>query len=115
MIVEMAIGDRVRTVSVVRKGALLHVTIDGRTHVVDARRVSDIGARRCWCGTATGDLPVRSIDASFAVQGARARATSTFTSRAHGAGPGPPVDVDDAPGRVVCAPGRRTPAPVRSA
>ena len=41
MIFEVAIGDRVRTVGIVRKGGLLHVDVDGRTHVVDARRVND--------------------------------------------------------------------------
>jgi biotin carboxyl carrier protein len=41
MIFDVAIGDRVRTVGIVRKGGLLHVDVDGRTHVVDARRVSD--------------------------------------------------------------------------
>ena len=41
MIFEIAVGGRLRTVSVIRKGALLHVTLDGATHVVDARRVSD--------------------------------------------------------------------------
>ena len=53
MIFEVAIGDRVRTVGVVRKGGLLHVDLDGRAHVVDARRVNDAvdvdagAARRC--------------------------------------------------------------------
>ena len=41
MIFEVAIGDKVRTVGIVRKGALLHVDLDGRTHIVDARRVND--------------------------------------------------------------------------
>ena len=67
MIFEVAIGDRVRTVSVVRKGAMLHVTLDGHTHVVDARRVSDSGLS-LLVQNGKGDLPVRSIDASFAVQ-----------------------------------------------
>lgn len=67
MIYEVAIGDRVRTVSIVRKGALLHVELDGRTHVVDARRVSDsiVSMLVQTEGTST---PARSIDASFASQ-----------------------------------------------
>ena len=66
MMFEVAVGDRVRTVSVVRKGARLHVMLDGRTHVVDARRVSDT-ALSLLVQNGTGDLPVQSIDASFAV------------------------------------------------
>ena len=65
MIFEVAVGDRVRTVSVVRKGALLHVTLDGHTHVVDARRVSDT-ALSLLVQNGKGDLPVQSIDAAFA-------------------------------------------------
>jgi biotin carboxyl carrier protein len=68
MIFEVAIGDRVRTVSVVRKGAVLHVTLDGHTHVVDARRVSD-SALSLLVQNGTGGLPVQSIDASFAAPG----------------------------------------------
>jgi len=67
MIFEVAIGDKVRTVGIVRKGALLHVDLDGRTHLVDARRLNDSevsmlvqldGAR----------APSRSVDAAFASQ-----------------------------------------------
>src|SRR5687767_10940538 len=65
MIFEVAVGDRVRTVSVVRKGPLLHVTLDGHTHVVDARRVSD-AALSLLVQNGKGDLPVQSIDAAFA-------------------------------------------------
>ena len=67
MIFEVAVGDRVRTVSVVRNGALLHVTLDGHTHVVDARRVSDT-ALSLLVQNGNGDLPVQSIDAAFAAQ-----------------------------------------------
>ena len=65
MIFEVAIGDRVRTVGIVRKGAMLHVDVDGRPHIVDARRVNDStvsmlvqldGARAA----------TRSVDAAFA-------------------------------------------------
>ena len=65
MIFEVAIGERVRSVSVVRKGALLHVEVDGRVHVVDARRVNDSAiSLLVQCGT--DGTPVRSIDAAFA-------------------------------------------------
>jgi biotin carboxyl carrier protein len=41
MIFHIAVGDRVRAVSVVRKDAMLHITLDGTPLIVDARRVSD--------------------------------------------------------------------------
>jgi biotin carboxyl carrier protein len=65
MIYEVAINDRVRTVSVVRKGALLHVELDGRTHIVDARRIDDsiVSMLVQLEGAAS---PSRSVDASFA-------------------------------------------------
>ena len=68
MIFEVAVGDRVRTVSVVRKGTLLHVTLDGQMHVVDAHRVSD-AALSLLVQNGEGGLPVRSIDAAFAEPG----------------------------------------------
>ena len=67
MIFDVAIGDRVRTVSVVRKGALLHVTLDGRLHVVDARRVNE-SAVSLLVQSGIEGTPVRSIDAAFAAQ-----------------------------------------------
>lgn len=70
MMFEVAVGDRVRSVSVVRKGALFHVTLDGRTHVIDARRVSD-SALSLLVPNGNGSLPVQSIDATFARQPAR--------------------------------------------
>ena len=82
MTFEIAVGGRLRTVSVVRKGALLHVTLDGATHVVDARRVSD-SALSLLVRNGKGDVPVRSIDASFAVQAPAGR----------GAGAGSDFDV----------------------
>ena len=69
MIFDVAVGDRVRTVSVVRKGGLLHVTLDGHPHLVDARRVSDT-ALSLLMQNGQGDLPVQSIDAAFAARGA---------------------------------------------
>ena len=67
MIFEVAVGDRVRTVGVVRKGALLHVELDGRTHVIDARRVNDaVISMLVQLGDASA--PSRSIDAAFATK-----------------------------------------------
>ncbi len=68
MTFEVAIGERLRTVSVVRKGALLHVAVDGKIHVVDARRVSDAVVSMLVQpdGAAAAS---RSVDASFAQQG----------------------------------------------
>jgi biotin carboxyl carrier protein len=65
MIFEVAIGDRVRTVGVARKGAVLHVELDGRTHVVDARRVND-AIISLLVQPEGGSMPSRSIDAAFA-------------------------------------------------
>jgi biotin carboxyl carrier protein len=65
MIFEVAIGDRVRTVAIVRKGALLHVDLDGRVHVIDARRINDASLSMLvqLDGAAS---PSRSVDAAFA-------------------------------------------------
>jgi len=66
MIFEVAIGDKLRTVGIVRKGGLLHVDLDGRTHIVDARRISDsVVSMLVQAGDAAA--PSRSIDAAFAV------------------------------------------------
>jgi biotin carboxyl carrier protein len=69
MIFDVAIGDRVRTVGIVRKGGLLLVDVDGRTHLVDARRVSEsiVSMLVQLDGAAT---PARSVDAAFAAHGA---------------------------------------------
>ena len=69
MIFDVAIGERVRTVAVVRKGALLHVDVDGRTHVVDARRVDEAVLSMLVQGADNG-TPARSIDAALASQAA---------------------------------------------
>ena len=65
MIYEVAIGDRVRTVGIVRKGGLLHVDLDGRLHLVDARRIDDsiVSMLVQLDGAAA---PARSVDAAFA-------------------------------------------------
>ena len=65
MMFEIAVGNRVRAVSVARKGALLHVTLDGQTHIVDARRVSD-SALSILIQNGHDSAAVRSIDAAFA-------------------------------------------------
>jgi biotin carboxyl carrier protein len=67
MIYEIAVGDRVRTVSVVRKGTLLQVTLDGQTRLVDARRVSD-SALSMLIQNGHDSQAVRSVDASFAIR-----------------------------------------------
>lgn len=65
MIFEVAIGDRVRTVGIARKGALLHVDIDGRTHVVDARRIND-AVISLLVQPEGGTMPSQSVDAALA-------------------------------------------------
>ncbi|HWI19574.1 MAG TPA: biotin/lipoyl-containing protein [Vicinamibacterales bacterium] len=67
MIFEVAIGDRVRTVGVTRKGAFLHVDVDGTTHIVDARRVSD-SVISMLVQPEGGEMPTQSVDASFAAR-----------------------------------------------
>ena len=65
MIFEVAIGDKVRSVGIVRKGGMLHVDIDGRTHIVDARRISD-SIVSMLVQRDGASAPSRSIDAAFA-------------------------------------------------
>lgn len=67
MIYEVAIGDRIRTVGIVRKGGLLHVDVDGRTHIVDARRVNE-SVLSMLVQRDGATAPSRSIDAAFATQ-----------------------------------------------
>jgi biotin carboxyl carrier protein len=67
MIFEVAIGDRVRTVGIARKGTVLHVELDGRTHVVDARRVND-AIVSLLVQPDGGSIPSRSVDVSFAAK-----------------------------------------------
>lgn len=67
MIFEVVIGERVRIVSVVRQGALLQVEVDGRIHMVDARRLND-SAMSLLVQSGTAGAPVRSIDAAFAAR-----------------------------------------------
>jgi len=67
MTFEVEIGDRIRTVAVVRKGGLLHVDLDGRTHIVDARRVSE-SVISMLVQHPDASTPSRSVDAAFATK-----------------------------------------------
>ena len=67
MIFEVVVGTGVKTVSVVRKGALLHVEVDGRVHLVDARRVGENGISML-VGAGADSVPVRSVDAALAAK-----------------------------------------------
>ena len=95
MIFEIAIGERVRTVSVVRKGAVLHVELDGMVHIVDARRI-DESALSLLVQSGSEGAPVRSIDVSFAVRGAGGRGPGEGDFDVHVAGRTVPVQVRQA-------------------
>jgi biotin carboxyl carrier protein len=69
MIFEVAVGDRVRTVGIVRKGGLLHVELDGRTHLVDARRINE-SVISLLVQRDGAEAPSRSVDAAFAAKSA---------------------------------------------
>ena len=65
MTFDVEVGEAVRTVTVHRKGLMLHVEIGGRTHVVDVRRVGNTTLSML---VSTGDAtrPVTSVDAALA-------------------------------------------------
>ena len=67
MTFEIEVGNQVRTVSVQRHGDLLHVTADGRTEVVDARRVGD-GELSLLLAREEGGDRIRSVDVTLATQ-----------------------------------------------
>ena len=69
MMFEVAVGDRVRTVGIVRKGGLLHVDLDGRTHLVDARRINE-SVVSLLVQLDGAEAPSRSVDAAFASKSA---------------------------------------------
>lgn len=68
MTFDVEVGESIRTVTVHRKGVLLHVDVGGRTHVVDVRRVGDATLSML---VSNGDAirPVTSVDASMTVNG----------------------------------------------
>lgn len=72
MTYEIEINDRVRAVSVVKNGDALHVTLDGTTHVIDARRV---GASALSMLLTSGSA-AQSIDATFATRPSEPGATT---------------------------------------
>ncbi len=65
MTFEIAAGSRVHTVSIARKGALLHVAVGDRTVVVDARRVGELELS-LLLSTEGSAQPVQSVDAALA-------------------------------------------------
>ena len=70
MIYEVAIGDRVRTIGIVRKDGLLHVDLDGQLHVIDARRINEsVVSMLVQLDGPADAAPTRSIDAAFATTG----------------------------------------------
>ena len=68
MTFDVQIGDAIRTVTVHRKGLLLHVDIGGRTHVVDVRRGGD-ATLSMLMSTGEATRPVISVDAAMAANG----------------------------------------------
>ena len=81
MIFEVAIGEKVRTVAIARKGGLLHVDVDGRTHLVDARRISD-SVVSMLVQLEGASRPSRSIDAAFATHSTRSARSGQAQSTA---------------------------------
>jgi len=67
MTFEIAAGNHVHTVTVVRKGTLLQVAVGGRTMVVDARRVGDLALSLLVVPDGASE-PVRSVDVALAAQ-----------------------------------------------
>lgn len=65
MTFEIAAGNHVHTVSIARKGPLLHVAIGDRTVVVDARRVGELELS-LLLSTEGGVQPLHSVDAALA-------------------------------------------------
>ena len=119
MIFEVAVGDRVRKVAVSRKGGLLHVELDGRTHLVDARRINE-SVLSLLVQPDGGELPSRSVDVAFASKssngdfdvhldghtvGVEIRPAGSFGRQkkegAGGQGAGPQRVVAPMPGKVV--------------
>ena len=68
MTFDVAVGESIRTVTVHRKGLLLHVTIGDRTHVVDVRRVGD-ATLSMLVSNGAATRAVTSVDAALAANG----------------------------------------------
>jgi biotin carboxyl carrier protein len=64
MTFDVEVGQGIRTVTVHRKGLLLHVDIGGRMHVVDVRRVGD-ATLSMLVSNGEAARPVTSVDASI--------------------------------------------------
>ncbi len=64
MTFDVEVGETIRTVTVHRKGLMLHVEIGGRTRIVDARRVGD-AVVSLLVSTGEGTAAVRSVDAAL--------------------------------------------------
>jgi len=81
MTFDVQVGEAIRTVTVHRKGLLLHVAIGGRSHVIDVRRIGD-ATLSMLVSNGDGARPVTSVDASIhpgaaAAPGARLAANGT--------------------------------------
>lgn len=68
MTFDVQVGDAIRTVTVHRKGLLLHVAIGGRSHVIDVRRIGD-ATLSMLVSNGDGARPVTSVDAAMAANG----------------------------------------------
>ena len=130
MMLEVVVGDRVRRVSITQRGALLHVTVDGHAHLVDAKRIGDNVLSLLV--QSNGDArPVRSIDAAIVPRtgngelevhvGGRTvplqiREPSSRSARS-GSGPpgaGPQRVTSPMPGTIVALVCTSTPSPTRT-
>lgn len=67
MTFEIAVGTRVCSVSVTRKGSLLQVALDGRTMVVDARRTGEM-EMSLLVASGEGSEPTQGVDVALAAQ-----------------------------------------------
>lgn len=81
MTFDVEVGEAIRTVTVHRKGVVLHVEVGGRTHVIDVRRVGD-ATLSMLVSNGDGARPVTNVDAAIhpgaaAAPGARMAANGT--------------------------------------
>lgn len=68
MTFDVQVGEAIRTVTVHRKGLVLHVDIGGRTHVIDVRRVGG-DTLSMLVSNGDGATPVTSVEAAMAANG----------------------------------------------